>query len=90
MRNLKLQMEVKASLFNLKPTPTELEAPLRGEEDIAQHRRLYCVHYSGCLDQSVHEDWAAFSCLRCPLRDCASVGPATESFAQQRRNPGAE
>lgn len=87
---MKTQNEIKKSAFMLTPTPTQLDAPLRGERDIAAHRRLYCGHYGGCLNQSVHEGWAGFSCLRCPLRDLAHHGLHTEPFAQQRRNPAAD
>ncbi len=76
--------------INLKPTPVPLESPLRGEQDIAQHRRLYCGHYSRCLDQSVREGWAGFTCLHCPLRDYASAGPGSEPFARQRRDVTAD
>ena len=90
MRNEKLKMEAKQETFLLRPSPTCLDMPLRGERDIAQHRRLYCGHYSACLDQSVREGWAGFSCLHCPLRDLASGGPRSEPFAQQRRSQSTE
>lgn len=78
-------MKLKTDHFRLKPAPTPLESPLRGERDIARHRRLYCGHYNGCLSQSVRQGWAAFSCLHCPLRDYAGDGPGSEPFAHQRR-----
>jgi hypothetical protein len=87
---VKTEKEINTAIFVLTPTPTELDAPLRGEQDIAAHRRLYCGHYSGCLNQSVREGWAGFSCMRCPLRDLASHGPGSEPFAQQRRNSAPE
>ena len=80
-------LEIPAPPFiALKPSPVPMETPLRGEQDIAQHRRLYCAHYGACLDQSVREGWAGFSCLHCPLRDYASPGPRSEAFARQRRD----
>ena len=85
MRNEKLVMEPKQEQFLLRPSPMCLDMPLRGERDIAQHRRLYCGHYGGCLDQSVREGWAGFSCMHCPLRDLAHQRPGSEPFAHQRR-----
>jgi len=88
---VKIAPVISASHFALlKPTPVPLESPLRGEQDIAQHRRLYCAHYGACLDQSVREGWSGFTCLHCPLRDYASPGPGSEAFACQRREPTAE
>ncbi len=86
---MKTQNEIEtpnAPFMALKPNPVQLESPLRGEADIAQHRRLYCGHYSRCLDVSVREGWSGFTCLHCPLRDFASGGPRSESFARQRRD----
>lgn len=85
---LKTAIEVKSTGFIPRPNPVSFDAPLRGEADIAMHRRLYCGHYSNCLNQSVHEGWAGFSCTHCPLRDYASNGPRSEPFAH--RNPNAE
>ncbi len=90
MRNEKVALEVNNPHFSLKPTPTSMEAPLRGEEDIAVHRRLYCGHYSNCLDVSVREAWPGFTCMTCPLRDLASHGPGSEPFARERRSSSAE
>jgi hypothetical protein len=87
LRNEKTAPEANRQNFMLRPTPTSLETPLRGEEDIAQHRRLYCGHYSNCLNLSVREGWSGFSCMHCPLRDHAIERPGSEGFAHQRR-PG--
>lgn len=58
-----------------KPEPAELDSPLRGERDIARHRRLYCAHYDGCLDHSIAAGWESFSCVRCPLSEEADKAP---------------
>ena len=78
------KFEPKQGAFDLKPTPICLDEPLRGERDIALHRRLYCGHYGGCLNQSVREGWAGFSCMSCPLRDLTAQGPRSEPFAHER------
>lgn len=70
----------------LKPEPMQLKAPLRNEEDVLQHRRLYCGHYDQCLNQSVYSGWAGFSCSRCPMRDQVVQSPNSEPFAHQRRS----
>ncbi len=88
MTHQKVQgLEAKSGLFSLKtgPWPTPLDAPLHTEQDIAQHRRLYCGHYTECLDESVHKRWLCFSCTQCPMRDLAVAGPTSELFAHQRR-----
>ncbi len=90
MRNEKVVLEVNNPHFILKPTPMSMEAPLRGEEDIETHRRLYCGHYSNCLDVSVREAWPGFTCMHCPLRDLASHGPGSEPFARGRGNSANE
>ncbi len=90
MRNEKSLIETKPGTFFLRPSPTCLDTPLRGEREIEHHRRLYCGHYSACLDQSVREGWPGFTCLNCPLRDLASGGPGTEPFAFQRRTSNTE
>ena len=77
---MKTETELEATnsqFVALKPNPVQHEEPLRGEADIAQHRRLYCGHYSRCLDVSVREGWSGFTCLHCPLRDYATGGPRT-------------
>lgn len=89
MKNQKHLEAAPTPFMVLAPNPVAMESPLRGEEDIAQHRRLYCAHYGGCLDQSVRKGWAGFTCLHCPLRDYASLGPRSEAFARQCRDaPG--
>lgn len=90
MRNEKLETDLKDQPLTMRPTPTSLETPLRGEADIAAHRRLYCGHYGNCLNLSVREGWAGFSCMHCPLRDYATGGPGSEAFASQRRNSAPE
>lgn len=69
----------------LKPDPSELDAPLRSERDIARHRRLYCTHYDACLNLSIANCWQSFSCLHCPLADLAEKEPRPGSFAEERR-----
>jgi hypothetical protein len=52
------------------PNPTELrlaKKPPRGK-DAAVHRRVYCVHYDGCLDLAVMRDWRSWTCARCLVR----------------------
>jgi hypothetical protein len=92
VRNEKLvaHQEARTPQLELRPMPTSLDVPLRGEADIAVHRRLYCAHYGACLDQSVKQGWTGFTCLRCPLRDTATASPGSEPFARQRRNPAGE
>jgi hypothetical protein len=70
----------------LRPSPTSLDTPLRDEADILVHRRLYCGHYSGCLDHSCREGWVGFTCLHCPLRDHPTAGNDHERFAHERRS----
>ncbi len=70
----------------LKPEPTALEATLRGEEEIAKHRRLYCAHYDGCLNASIASGWQSFSCTRCALSPYAENSPRLATFAHDRRN----
>lgn len=69
----------------LKPTPTELDGPLRSERDIARHRRLYCVHYAGCLDESINKSWGGFSCMRCPISELTGEERLRVSAAEQRK-----
>ena len=70
----------------LKPTPTELDAQLRSERDIARHRRLYCPHYDRCLDESIRRNWVSFSCVHCPLeKAAANLESQSKSFAVQRQ-----
>lgn len=59
----------------IQPEPTQLDSTLRGEKDIARHRRLYCTHYDGCLNHSIARGWQSFSCMRCPLREAKVVVP---------------
>lgn len=72
--------------FLLVPAPTPLEGPLRSDRDIAQHRRLHCAHYHGCLDESARKGWTGFTCMHCPLRALANQGLGSASFAHQRRS----
>ncbi len=80
----KLPQQPKTRTFSLVPTPTKLGGSLRSDRELAQHRRLYCAHYAGCLSVSVREEWAGFSCVHCPLRDLHDARPAIEPFAEQR------
>jgi hypothetical protein len=84
----KLPVTTKAApvLLALAPAPMQLKAQLRSDEDVLQHRRLYCGHYDQCLNQSVYSGWAGFSCSRCPMRDLAVQGATSEPFAHQRRS----
>lgn len=66
---------MKNPLLTLKPEPSQLESVLRGEQDIATHRRLYCHHYDGCLDHSIAAGWQSFSCIHCPLSEVADKQP---------------
>ncbi len=69
----------------LKPSPTPLEEPIRSERFVAQHRRLGCPLYAGCLDQSVSLGWESFSCAQCPLsRRTDDVKADLTRYAQQR------
>lgn len=86
MRKQKSRPDAKPEQFLLVPTPTPLEGPLRTDEDIAQHRRLHCAHYDGCLNQSVRQGWLGFTCMHCPLRDLARAGPGSAPFAYQSRS----
>ncbi len=69
-----------------KPEPMRLKGPLRSEEEVLEHRRLYCGHYDQCLNESVYSGWAGFSCTRCPMRDQGVQSPSSEPFAHQRRS----
>jgi hypothetical protein len=69
----------------LKPSPTPLEEPIRSERSVAQHRRLGCPLYAGCLNQSVELGWESFSCAQCPLAARGDdVKVDVTSYAQQR------
>ena len=73
---MKTETELEATnsqFVALKPNPVQHEEPLRGEADIAQHRRLYCGHYSRCLDVSVREGWSGFTSER-STRAWAALG----------------
>lgn len=78
-------MKAKTSKFMLMPAPSPLDGPLRTDADVAHHRRLYCAHYDGCLDESVRRSWGGFTCMHCPLRSLAGEGPSVQPFADQRR-----
>lgn len=78
-------MEMKNRKFILMPAPTPLDGPLRTEADVATHRRLYCGNYDRCLDESVRQGWAGFTCMHCPLRNVAGHGLPVAPFADQRR-----
>lgn len=75
------------SLFQ--PEPVPLDSPLRGEKDIARHRRLYCSHYDRCLDHSIAQGWQSFSCTMCPLSEAAAKGPSTAVPFATARNDNA-
>lgn len=69
----------------LSPTPVSLEGPLRSEQDVLTHRRLYCVSYDRCLDHSVQQGWDGFTCTHCPLQKDAMKGPGSTAYAHARR-----
>lgn len=47
------------------PMPTQ--APRSESFDDASPRRLYCAHYSQCLDHACIHNWKSFSCLLCEV-----------------------
>jgi hypothetical protein len=49
------------------PNPTPLLQLIRSEAIVSGHRNLYCVHYDGCLDVAVKNDWDSFTCEKCQL-----------------------
>ena len=45
-----------------------------------------CLHYAGCLDESVFQQWESFSCTHCPLAPQAEAVPrAAGSYAHERK-----
>lgn len=68
-----------------RPSPVPYRGALSTDAELAWHRRPYCPHDRACLDRSVKEGWAGFTCSHCPLRDEAPAAPASERFAVERR-----
>lgn len=68
------------------PCPSPLEAPIRSEEDVEKHRNLYCRLYDRCLDVSVAEGWASWSCGQCALFHFIEDAPHPRDFATRRSN----
>ena len=87
MSSSKFPADVKQVLAaELRPAPARYVGPLRSDDDIARHRRLYCTRYRQCLDDSIRAGWDGFTCLHCPLRDAAGES-SSAPFAQDRRSP---
>ncbi|MBI3182360.1 MAG: hypothetical protein HYZ28_09475 [Myxococcales bacterium] len=66
------------------PRPTPLELPIRNERDVEFHRNLYCRFYDQCLDFSVKESWASWTCHHCPLFGSQEDAPRAREFAERR------
>jgi hypothetical protein len=68
---------------NIKPCPTE--STLRMSEiSVEEHRNFYCQHYDQCLSHAIEQDWANWTCMRCPLFAEKGEGPSTRQYAFSR------
>ena len=52
-----------------------------------RHRAVWCLQYGSCLDLAAREDWASWSCLRCPLWHQAKRPDVADASAR-RIDPG--
>ena len=71
---------VQVAMHHLQPIPVP---GAQRDGDAAPLRKIFCLHYSACLDVAAREGWDDFTCQRCPLAKSAAE-PTAAAMAEDR------
>lgn len=54
-------------------SPKRRRIPVSDDFDIESDRRVYCKHYSTCLDYAVSEKWVSWTCKDCTINEPITI-----------------